>query len=216
MSEGKKQEKDLDTSKEEQENNGFEAKEKEVEKVSDEHEDQSIGESEVENQNKLEKLENEIKEKNENLSQLEDEVSLLKKEKEEYLNRLQRMQAEYSNYRKRSDKEKGQIQSSVAVELIRDILPILDNFERALSQADLGNDFCKGIEMIYRQLINFLKNQGVEEIETLGKEFDHNIHNAVAQVESDEYESGIIIEEVQKGYILAEKVVRPAMVKVVL
>ncbi|MFW6271221.1 MAG: nucleotide exchange factor GrpE [Bacillota bacterium] len=190
--------------------------EEDLDKNEQENEDENFSENLTEEEELSNKqLHEELKEKEELLAKLEEDILLLEKEKEEYINRLQRLQAEYSNYRKRSDKEKGQIQSTVAIELIRDILPIIDNFERALSQSVNDDDFCKGVEMIYRQLINFLKNQGVEEIETRGQEFDHNIHNAVAQVESDEYESGIVVEEVQKGYILADKVVRPAMVKVV-
>lgn len=198
----------------EKENN--QEKEQEQMEIEQEHKNKVHEEKEEfkEKENHYEELEEEVKEKSQKISELEEEISILSNEKDEYINRLQRLQAEYSNYRKRSEKEKGQIQSSVTVEVIRELLPIIDNFERALSQQEADNDFCKGVEMIYRQIINFLKNQGIEEIEAVGEEFDHNLHNAVAQVESDEEQSGTVLEEVQKGYILADKVIRPAMVKV--
>ena len=171
------------------------------------------GEVEVEGERESEST-SEILEDNEIILKMVEDFSKLEEEKVEYINRLQRLKADFSNYRKRNDREKIKIQANTTAEIISELLPIIDNFERALLQHENQDEFKKGIEMIYRQMITFLKNQGVEEIEALGKEFDHDFHNAIAQVDSDDYESGIVIEEVQKGYILAEKVVRPAMVKV--
>ncbi|MFW5985951.1 MAG: nucleotide exchange factor GrpE [Halanaerobiales bacterium] len=148
------------------------------------------------------------------IEDLQEKVDLLQAEKEGYIDRLQRLQAEFSNYRRRTDKEMGKIQSKTIVEVIRELLPIIDNFERALAQETNDENVKKGVEMIYRQLVNFLKKQGVEKIAAQGEEFDHNYHEAVMQVESEEHESGIIIEELQKGYILGDKIIRPAMVKV--
>ncbi|MFP4660693.1 MAG: nucleotide exchange factor GrpE [Halanaerobiales bacterium] len=148
------------------------------------------------------------------VAKLEDVIAKLEAEKEAVNNRIKRLQADFSNYRKRTDKEIGKVQSTVIVELIRELLPVIDNFERALAQDESENDFRKGVEMIYRQVMTFLDKQGVEIIEALGEEFDHNYHNAVAQVASEEYESGTVIEELQKGYILGDVVIRPAMVKV--
>lgn len=148
--------------------------------------------------------------------ELQNEISILESEKENYYNRMQRQQADFSNYRKRVEKEKGRIKLQTTVDIINDILPVLDNFERALEQIDKEDDFNKGVKMIYKQLITFLDKQGVKEIEALGDEFDHNFHQAVMQVESDEHDSGIVVEVIQKGYILEGKVIRPAMVKVVM
>lgn len=149
------------------------------------------------------------------IAKLEETVIRLEEDKESSINSLQRMKADFSNYRKRTDKEMGKVQSNTIVELIRELLPVIDNFERALAQDESENDFRKGIEMIYRQLVTFLEKQGVEVIDAVGEEFDHNYHHAVMQVEVENYDSGVIIEELQKGYILGDLVIRPAMVKVV-
>src|SRR5699024_12377544 len=99
---------------------------------------------------------------------------------------------------------------------IYELLPAIDNFERALQVEVTGEtaNFVEGMEMVYRQFKDALTNQGVEEIETVGKEFDPNIHHAVMQVEDEEKDSNIIVEELQKGYMLKDRVIRPAMVKV--
>lgn len=148
------------------------------------------------------------------ISNLEDKIVRLETEKEEVNKRLQRLQADFSNYRKRSEKEMGRIHSTAVVEVIKELLPVLDNFERALEHNEAGDEFRKGVNLIYRQLMDFLGKNGIEVIETIGNEFDHNYHNAVMQVESDEFDSGIIVGEMQKGYILEDIVIRPSMVKV--
>ena len=97
-----------------------------------------------------------------------------------------------------------------------ELLPVIDNFERAL-QTDVSDEnkgFKDGMVMIYEQLQNALKSQGIEAIETVNKEFDPNIHHAVMQVEDENFDSNVIVEELQKGYMLKDKVIRPAMVKV--
>lgn len=149
------------------------------------------------------------------IAKLEEIIIRLEEEKESSINSLQRMKADFSNYRKRTDKEMGKVQSTTVVELIRELLPVIDNFERALDHDESDNDFRKGVDMIYRQFLTFLEKQGVEVIAAVGEDFDHNYHHAVMQVESEDYESGVVIEELQKGYILGDIVIRPAMVKVV-
>jgi len=149
------------------------------------------------------------------IAKLEETIIRLEAEKESANNSLQRMQADFTNYRKRTDKEMGKVQSNTTVEIIRELLPVIDNFERALAQDESDNDFRKGIEMIYRQFLTFLEKQGAEVIDAVGEDFDHNYHHAVMQVESEDAESGVVIEELQKGYILGDIVIRPAMVKVV-
>lgn len=136
---------------------------------------------------------------------------------EELKDRLIRQMAEFDNYRKRTDKEKMQNYEIGASDFILKILPVVDNFERglsAMSEADKGTSFAQGIEMIYKQLTKVLEDAGVTVIEAQGKEFDPMLHNAVMQQPSEEYESGIVIQELQKGYKYKERVIRHSMVMV--
>jgi|AntRauTorckE6833_2_1112554.scaffolds.fasta_scaffold00017_57 molecular chaperone GrpE len=150
----------------------------------------------------------------ERLDQIKEELSTVTEEKDEYLNRLKRMKADFVNYRNRTKKEKNLIESSTKMEFINSILPVIDNFERALKSVDEDSEFLSGVQMIYKQLLDVLKKEGLEIIETEGQEFDPQYHEAIMQLESDDYESGYVVEEVQRGYIMEDKVVRPAMVKV--
>lgn len=144
------------------------------------------------------------------------ELEALKAEKEEIQNRLLRVQAEYENFKKRTQKEREADRKYKAQDLVNDLLPVLDNFERALQveKTEATSSLIDGISMVYNQLVDAIKSHGVEEIETVGKEFDPNLHHAVMQTEDENYESNVITEELQKGYILKDRVVRPAMVKV--
>ncbi|WP_077327072.1 nucleotide exchange factor GrpE [Virgibacillus siamensis] len=152
-------------------------------------------------------------------SEMEDlkaEVSKLKQEKDEMYQRLLRTQAEFDNFKKRSRKEKEAERKYKAETLATELLPALDNFERALQVevTDAAESFVDGVSMVYRQIKDALKANDVVEIESVGKEFDPNIHHAVMQVEEEDMESNIVTEELQKGYMLKDKVIRPAMVKV--
>ncbi|ACL70031.1 nucleotide exchange factor GrpE [Halothermothrix orenii] len=155
-----------------------------------------------------------IKHLKERVKELETEVDELTEEKNNIFNKLQRLQADFINYRKRTNKEKGKIGIRAKIELIEKILPVVDNFERALNSAPDEDEFKQGVDMIYRQLMDTLKKEGVEVIPAVGEPFDHNLHEAIMQVEDSKYESGTVVEELQKGYILEDKVIRPAMVKV--
>lgn len=148
--------------------------------------------------------------------ELEEEAEQLRTEKDKMFDQLARIQAEYDNFKKRTQKEKQASQKYKAQELVSALLPVIDNFERALKTqvSDDAAGFVEGMEMVYRQLLEALKNEGVSEIESVGKEFDPNMHHAVMQAEDENYDSNIIVEELQKGYILKDKVIRPAMVKV--
>ena len=137
---------------------------------------------------------------------------------EELKDRLVRQMAEFDNYRKRTDKEKKQNYEIGASDFILKILPVVDNFERglgAMTDADKQSSFAQGIEMIYKQLMKQLEDLGVKPIEAIGKEFDPNFHNAVMQVESEEYETGFVAQELQKGYLYKDTVIRHSMVAVV-
>lgn len=137
------------------------------------------------------------------------------KQAAENLDKYQRTLAEFDNFRKRTAKEKASMYDDGVKETIEKLLPIIDNFERAVASAGNTEDsFYKGIIMILKQMQDFLDDIGVEVIEAKGETFDHNIHYAVAHVEDDNYGQGEIIEEMQKGYIYKEKIIRCSMVKV--
>jgi molecular chaperone GrpE len=147
----------------------------------------------------------------------EQEIQLLKEKLEEADNRYLRLQADFDNFRRRTrlDLEAGQ--KYRAQKLITDLLPAIDNFERAM-KVEADNEQTKtllqGMDMVYRSLLDALKNEGVEPIEAVGKEFDPHQHQAVMQGEDENYGSNIVTDEFQKGYLLKDRVIRPAMVKV--
>ncbi len=142
----------------------------------------------------------------------------LKQKIEELEDRVKRQMAEFDNFRKRTDKEKTAMYEIGAKSVIEKILPVVDNFERGLAsvpEEEKGNGFADGMQMIYKQLMTELENIGVKPIEAIGQEFDPDYHNAVMQVESEEYETGIVAQELQKGYTYRDSVVRHSMVAVV-
>ena len=136
---------------------------------------------------------------------------------EELEDRVKRQMAEFENFRKRTEKEKSQMFETGAKSVIEKILPVVDNFERGLNAVPEGeqDSFAEGMNMIYKQLMTELEAIGVKPIEAVGTEFNPDFHNAVMQVESDEYESGIVAQELQKGYMYRDTVVRHSMVAVV-
>ena len=137
---------------------------------------------------------------------------------EELNDRLKRQMAEFDNFRKRTDKEKSQMYDMGAKTIIEKMLPVVDNFERGLAavpEEQKEDAFVMGMDKIYKQLMTEFEAIGVKPIEAVGKEFDPEYHNAVMQVESEEYESGVIAQELQKGYTYKETVVRHSMVAVV-
>jgi len=131
--------------------------------------------------------------------------------------RLLRAQADFDNFRRRTQKEKEELAKYASAQLITELIPVIDNFERAMATKPENPElesFSKGVDMIFRQLSDVLKNTGLTPMEAVGQPFNPEFHQAVMQVESDEYEEGIVVEELQKGYVLKDKVIRPAMVKV--
>src|SRR5690606_16515160 len=146
-----------------------------------------------------------------------DDYQKLMQEHEETQERLLRVQAEYDNFRKRTQREKEASLKYKSQDVIEEILPVMDNFERALqveAHDEASKNIIQGIEMIYRQPHTVLENQGVTEIKTVGEAFDPNLHQAIAQVDEEGFESGQVTETLQKGYQLKDRVIRPAMVKV--
>ena len=132
--------------------------------------------------------------------------------------RVKRQMAEFENFRKRTDREKQAMFETGARSVLEKILPVVDNFERGLATVpaeQLEDPFVDGMNKVYRQLLTELDNIGVKPIEAVGHEFDPNLHNAVMQVESEEYESGVVAQELLKGYTYRDTVVRHSMVAVV-
>ena len=137
---------------------------------------------------------------------------------EELNDRLKRQMAEFENFRKRSEKEKSQMFDMGAKTIVEKILPVIDNFERglaAVSDDKKEDPFITGMDKVYKQMLTELDAVGVKPIECVGQEFDPDFHNAVMQVENDELESGTVAQELQKGYMYKDSVVRHSMVSVV-
>ncbi len=156
-----------------------------------------LGKKKDKNQEKIEKLE-------EKLADLED--------------KRMRQLAEFENFRKRSEKEKSQMFEIGAKTVVEKMLPVIDNFERGLlgvPEEEKDAPFVQGVELVYKQLLTAFDELGVKPIEAVGAEFDPNLHNAVMMVDDDTLESGMVAEEMQKGYLYKESVVRHSMVKVV-
>lgn len=187
-------------------------------------------------ENIMEELEKEAEEKEEkaaeetaseeNVTEAEAETSEeTKKEKKDPLkekidelnDKVMRQMAEFENFRKRTDKEKAQMFEQGQANVLEKLLPVVDNFERGLAavpEDEKDGAFADGMNKIYKQLTKQLEDLGVTPIEAVGKEFDPNLHNAVMQVESEEYESGIVAQELQKGYKFHDTVLRHSMVGV--
>ncbi|WP_217557993.1 nucleotide exchange factor GrpE [Paenibacillus sp. GbtcB18] len=145
------------------------------------------------------------------------ELDELRKAAEDSQQRLLRAQADFDNFRRRTRQEKEEFAKYASLKLIEQMLPVIDNFDRALVSSRETQDFealTKGIEMVYRQLEQVMTQEGLTPIEAVGQPFNPEFHQAIMQVESDEHEEGIVVEEVQKGYMLKDKVIRPSMVKV--
>lgn len=145
------------------------------------------------------------------------ELAKAKAEAEEYQQRFLRAQADFDNFRRRTLKEKEDLAKYASAKLVTELLPVLDNFERALATEQAASEaesFIKGVDMIFRQLGQVLEQEGVKPMEAVGQLFNPEFHQAVMTVETDEFEEGTVVEELQKGYLLKDKVLRPAMVKV--
>lgn len=142
----------------------------------------------------------------------------LKEKIEELEDRVKRQMAEFENFRRRTEKEKASMFETGAKSVIEKILPVVDNFERGLASIPEGEQegaVAQGMQMIYKQLMTELENLDVKPIPAVGEEFNPEFHNAVMQVESEEFESGVVAQELQKGYTYRESVVRHSMVAVV-
>lgn len=146
-----------------------------------------------------------------------DEAEELRKQLEAEQNKYLRLLADYDNFKRRTQIDKELANKFRSQSLLSDILPVLDNFERALSLQTTSEESAsvlKGVEMVQKSLIEAVSREGLEEIKAVGEPFDPNFHQAVMQEKDDSAEPGIVLQELQKGYILKGRVLRPAMVKV--
>ncbi|MDZ4797454.1 MAG: nucleotide exchange factor GrpE [Bryobacteraceae bacterium] len=143
------------------------------------------------------------------------EIAEVKQQKAELQDRLMRMQAEFDNFRKRSERERMEYAEYAGEMTVRSLLPMLDDFERALkAAAGAENELVRGIELIYGRMVETLKKQGLEPIETVGQAFDPHLHEAIGRIESADHEDGTVVQEYQKGYRFKGRLLRPSMVQV--
>jgi len=145
-----------------------------------------------------------------------DLMDALRREKDALHDRLLRTAAEFDNYRKRIDRERRDQADAAVADAIEELLPIIENLERAL-EAPPGSDadvYRKGVELIHRQMAELLRKRGVKPIDTVGADFDPRVHEAVIHEVSSEHREGEVMEELSRGYVLGERLLRPAMVKV--
>ena len=149
-----------------------------------------------------------------------DDVDTVRRERDDYRDRLLRTTAEFDNYRKRVERERRELSEYAASELLKDVLPLVDDLERALAatpSADAAaalTGYRAGVELIHRQLMDLLRRRGVTAVEALGLDFDPHVHQAVTQEPSSTHREGEVIEELRRGYKIGERLLRPAMVKV--
>ena len=141
----------------------------------------------------------------------------LKRERDQYYDLLLRKTAEFDNYRKRVDRERRELAEFASADLLREFLPIVDNLERALKAASASESvdaYRKGVEIIVKQLSDLLRKRGVTPIDALGKNFDPHLHQGVTRTHSDEHRDGEVLEELERGYMLGDRLLRPSMVRV--
>jgi molecular chaperone GrpE len=143
-----------------------------------------------------------------------DPLEEVRRERDAVQDRLLRTAAEFDNYRKRMDRERRDLAEFTAGEVMKELLPIIDNLERALQAAAQDDPLRKGVELIHKQMLEMLRKRGVKPIEALGADFDPNFHQAVIHEESAQHREGEVMEELQRGYVVGDRLLRPAMVKV--
>lgn len=199
-----------------------EMKKKDEQKLEEMH--QEIDEAEAAQEDAAEGSEEEAPEEaaseaaamQEEIEALKGQVEKLTGDLQEKKDRLLRLQADFDNFRRRSAKEREEISAVVTQNFCKDMLPLLDNFERAMAAETKDVEaFQKGVEMIFTQFQEVLKKNGLEQIEAVGQKFDPNFHQAVMRVEDPEREDDTVAQELQKGYMVKGRVIRPSMVQVV-
>lgn len=148
------------------------------------------------------------------LEKLSEELETLQKAKDELYDKYLRTLAEYDNFRKRSQREKDAIYGDATIDAVKKLLPVLDNFERALNYECKDEEFKKGISLIQNTLVEVFDNLGVKEIPAIDQQFDPNLHEAVMHIDNPAYEENIVTDVYRKGYMIGDKVIRHTMVVV--
>jgi molecular chaperone GrpE len=144
-----------------------------------------------------------------------EELARVEDERDQYLDALMRLKAEFDNYRKRTERDRQAVVTAAQSEVVRGLLPVMDNLERAVAAlGDRGDEIFAGLEMVRGQLAGLLAAHGVEEIDATGHPFDPNVHEAVAQVPSAEHPDGAVVQVIEKGYRISDQVLRPSRVVV--
>jgi molecular chaperone GrpE len=166
--------------------------------------------------NEEDRMEELVKPAEEEVERIKEELEAERQRREDYHKKLLYAMAEIENMRKRFERDKEEILKYAEADLLKDILPVLDNMERALSSSNVGDvdDMKKGLDLIYRQFLDILKKRGLTQIDAKGMAFDPLFHEAVEIVERDDVPEGMVVEEVQKGYLFKDRLIRPALVKV--
>lgn len=153
---------------------------------------------------------------NEQTSAAMDDVTLLQQERDDLQDRLLRSAAEFDNYRKRTERERRELSDAVAADLIRDLLPVIDDMERALAASSAVSDpaLRSGVELIHKQLLEAIRRRGAEPLNVVGEDFDPSWHEALASEPAGDRRDGEIVEEIRRGYRIGSRLIRPALVKV--
>ena len=187
-------------------------------KAAEESAEETKAEDTAETENAQDAEETETKEKKDGIFGKKKKKDKKDEQIEDLNDRLRRQMAEFDNFRKRSEKEKSQMFDMGARSIIEKVLPVVDNFERGLAavpEEQKDDAFVTGMDKVYKQMMTEFDSIGVKPIEAVGQEFNPDLHNAVMQVESEEYEPGVVAQELQKGYMYKDTVVRHSMVAVV-
>ena len=177
-----------------------------------------VDQNEKEEDSKIsQQAENAIEDEIDEIELLQAEIDKLRQQSQEYLDGWQRERAEFANYKKRKEKESQLLQNNISGNIIRKYLDIVDDLERALQnqpEEGEGASWAKGIELIYRKFLSALEAEGVVPMKVKGQQFDPNLHEAISLEPNEEYESGQIIEVLRNGYLIGDRVIRPASVRI--
>lgn len=175
--------------------------------------EETVENTEVKEENTAEETVETVEENKEHT--MEEKLEEAQKQAKDNLDKYIRQLAEFENFRKRSNSEKTAMYSNGVRDTVEKLLPVIDNFERAVEAADDKEDpMYKGVEMILKQFMEILENLGVKEIPSKGEPFDPNVHSAVMHIDDESCDENVVVEVFQKGYTLGDKVIRPSMVKV--
>ena len=175
--------------------------------------EETVENTEVKEENNAEETVETVEENKE--PTMEEKLEEAQKQAKDTLVKYIRQLAEFENFRKRSNSEKTAMYSNGVRDTVEKLLPVIDNFERAVEAADDKEDpMYKGVEMILKQFMEILENLGVKEIPSKGEPFDPNVHSAVMHIDDESCDENVVVEVFQKGYTLGDKVIRPSMVKV--